>query len=61
MQALFFLKQMEESFLAIVLENQKLLIPQFIFLAKKEVFKKEFAEIVQEMKQFLVKNYIIQQ
>ena len=51
---------MKESFLEAVKEIKVgILLPQFVFLAKKDIFKNSFADIVYDIKQFLVKDYII--
>ena len=40
--------------------KQATFIPSFVFLTKIEIIKCDFANIVQEIKQILVKDYIIQ-
>jgi ribonuclease P protein component len=54
---------MKESFLQAIKEIElaglKVFLPPFIFLAKKDVFKNSFANIVYDIKQFLLKDYII--
>ena len=54
----------KESFLEAVKEIEvdglRVFLPPFIFLVKKDIFKNNFKDIVYEIKQFLVKDYIIQ-
>ena len=59
-------RRMKEAFVGAVSEIQNttsltLLVPPFVFLAKTNIIKEEFVNIVNEIKQILVKDYIIKQ
>lgn len=58
-------RRLKESFLRAVdeiqKENQSISIPYFVFISKKDSIKSSFADIVYNIKQIILKDYIIKQ
>ena len=56
-------RRLKEAFVEAVLElkqeNLILKLPSFVFLSKNATIKKSFCDMVEEIRQILLKNYII--
>jgi len=58
-------RKIKEAFIKVIKDlldkKQNLYIPEFVFLTKKTIIKEDFKNIIKEIEQILVKNYIIKQ